>query len=228
MIPGDAGAGYEALRVAARSAGLACRGGFHPTPADGVPPTRAGEPAGTLILLGFTGGEQWPVFAASPESRDGLPDPLDRWSRRVIDALAVRFGASALYPAPGPPWWPFQRWAERAESVYRSPLGILIHPEYGLWHAYRGALTFGTFVALPTQRVGPNPCERCTSRPCLHTCPVGAVQAGQFDHRACGAHLATSGNRCRPGGCLARLACPVGTNWRYGDAQAAFHMQALG
>ena len=219
---------YKELSEAALSLGLACRGGFHPRHGDGVPSRRDGAPARTLVLLGCTGGDQWPTFVRSGEYRDGEPHPLDRWSRRIIADLGVRFGGDALYPSPGPPWWPFQRWARRAEALHVSPLGILIHPEYGLWHAYRGALLFGSEFAVPERQPWPHPCESCAAKPCLHSCPVGAVQAQQFDYPACVGHIASArGTRCLSGGCLARLSCPVGASHRYGDTQASFHMRSL-
>src|SRR4030095_137820 len=49
------------------------------------------------------------------------------------------------------------RWAMRAEAVAPSPLGILIHPDYGLWHAYRGALAFAERLALPPRGARPLP-----------------------------------------------------------------------
>jgi hypothetical protein len=219
---------YAALCEAAARSGLACRGGLHPVDGDDVPPFGGGVPARTLVLLGFTGSVQWPVFRASPESGDGAPHPLDRWSRRVIDALAMRFGAQAHYPSPGPPWLPFQRWARRAEALHESPLGILLHRDYGLWHAYRGALAFGDWFAVPAPEAWPHPCEACTGKPCLVTCPVGAVQAGSFNATRCATHAAApEGAACRDGGCLARRACPLGAAHRYDEDQAAFHMRAF-
>jgi hypothetical protein len=218
---------YEGLSLAVQASGLACRGGFHPVFEDGVPEHSGGRPAATLILLGFTGRGQWPAFASSPEYRDGEAHPLDRWSMRLIGELAQRFGARELYPMTGPPWWPFQRWARRAEALHSSPLGILIHPEFGLWHAYRGALVFAARFALPEPRRWPSPCERCADKPCLRSCPVGAIGAGTFDRAACAAHVASAaGTECRSAGCLARRSCPVGAAHRYGPEQAAFHMRA--
>jgi hypothetical protein len=218
---------YAQLSLAAESLGMACRGGFHPVAEDGVPDTSGGRAAGTLVLLGFTGARQWPAFARSAEYCDGEPHPLDRWSRRVIGGLARRFGADDLYAATGPPWWPFQRWARRAEALHVSPLRILIHPEFGLWHAYRGALVFAAHFAVPELRPWPHPCERCEDKPCLSRCPVGAIAWGKFDRGECAAHVQSpAGGDCRGSGCLARRSCPVGAAHRYGAGQAAFHMEA--
>ncbi len=211
-----------------RRSGLAWRGAFHPVADDGVPPLAGGDAVATLALLGFVGGEQWPAFAASPERADGLPHPLDRWSRRVIDALGARHGAAALYPSDGPPWLPFQRWAMRAEAVHPSPVGILIHPDFGLWHAYRGALAFRVRLGLPVPDARPSPCTSCETRPCERTCPVSALSAAGYDHTACAAHVAAAaGVDCLRQACRARRACPVGAAYRYGAEQAQFHMRSF-
>jgi hypothetical protein len=62
----------------------------------------------TIALAGFAGRDGWDAFAKSPEAADGAAHPLDRWSQRVIDALARELGAKALFPFGGPPFWPFQ------------------------------------------------------------------------------------------------------------------------
>ena len=123
--------------------GLALRGGFHPGSEDAAPVLPDGRVCGTILLLGNLGGGLWPVFAESAELADGAPHALDRWTRRILESLAPGFGATPLFPFGGPPWLPFQRWAIKADCVAPSPLGILIHPDFGLWHAYRGALAFG-------------------------------------------------------------------------------------
>ena len=209
------------LRARAEAAGLALRGAFHPDAADGIA-------AGTLVLLGFAGGIGWPAFAGSAEAADGAPDPLDRWSRRVVDALAARMGGVALYPFGGPPWHPFQRWATRAEPVHPSPLGILIHPAWGLWHSYRGAIALRERIALPPPDRHASPCATCADRPCLSACPVGAFSATGYDVDACASHIAApEGTACMGAGCLARRACPVGAAYRHDAARAGFHMRAF-
>jgi epoxyqueuosine reductase QueG len=146
----------------------------------------------------------------------------------VIGALAAALGARALYPFGGPPHWPFQRWAMRAEAVHVSPLGLLIHPDYGLWHSYRGALAFAEPIAVPALVARASPCEACSARPCLGACPVGAFTMQGYDVAACAAHLRDErGRACMDGGCLARRACPIGARYAHAPAQARFHMRAF-
>ena len=188
-----------------------------------------GTKVGTLALLGWTGGRQWAAFAASAEARDGLPHPLNRWSRRLIDAAATSLDGIAFYPFGGPPHHDFQRWALRAEPVSRSPIGLLIHPEWGLWHAYRGALGFRRRLPLTEVTERPAPCETCADRPCLSSCPVSAFspEAG-YDVAACRRYLGqAAGQACIAGGCAARRACPVGREEAYSTEQNTFHMRAF-
>ena len=161
--------------------------------------------------------------------RSGRPGPLNRWTERAVRPLAGRFGATALFPFDGPPYWPFQRWALAAEPVRASPLGLLIHPRYGLWHAYRAALAFAaTDIALPPRDAAPDLCGACAAKPCLAACPVGAFGEQGYDVPACLGHLrAPAGDDCRSAGCRARRACPIGREHAYEPAQARFHMSAF-
>ena len=206
--------------------GLATRGALK-LRADELSTLQVG-PARTLILVGSIGSSGWQAFENSPEVRDGGADPLDRWSRRIIGALAAACGGAALYPFDGPPYHPFQSWARRADSVFVSPLGLLIHPEFGLWHSYRGAVALSGEIAIPPNPALASPCENCVAKPCLSACPVGAFAPGSYDVETCVAHLGTSdGARCMDGGCLARNACPVSREYAHAPAQARFHMQAF-
>lgn len=210
----------DVAEAAART-GLALRGALHPED--------TGSPrAATIALLGFEGRGGWPAFAASPEYADNRPDPLDRWSRRVVERLAETFGAEALFPFDGPPWHPFQAWAMLAGAAHPSPLGLLIHPGLGLWHSYRGALAFPERLRLPERPDTTAPCPTCTAEPCLTACPVEAFTPGRYDVAACRTHLGTpTGAACRDGGCRARLSCPVGAAHAYGAEQTTFLMDAF-
>jgi len=212
----------------AAAVGIALRGAFHPEAGDGVPLLPGGTPAGTLVLAGMVGRAEWPKFAASTETSDGRPNPLDRWSRRIIGGLAAALGAYALYPFEGPPWLPFQRWAMKAEPVHRSALGMLIHPDWGLWHSYRGALAFTERLTLPEPVERPSPCDSCAAKPCLSACPVGAFTLERYNVDTCAGHLrSAAGTECLELGCRAREACPVGAAHRFGRDQVGFHMRAF-
>ncbi|MEQ8602182.1 MAG: ferredoxin [Marivibrio sp.] len=202
--------------------GLLLRGGFHPGPEDGF------EDAATLVMIGAAGPAFWRAFEAYAYE-DGAPHPMDRWTRRTLTPIAGALDARALFPFDGPPHHPFQRWAQRAEAVHPSPLGLLIHPEYGLWHAYRAAFAFRERLDLPTHARRPSPCASCAERPCLSACPVGAFSAETgYDVPACTSHLRSpQGESCRTAGCQARRACPIGRSYAYDSAQAAFHMKAF-
>ena len=218
---------YQLVADAARAAGLTMRGGFHPRHEDRVPDLDDGRATRTLVLLGNAGPEMWMAFE-HPGRDLSEENPLDGWSRAVINILAQELDATPLYPFGGPPWLPFVGWAQRAEAVHPSPIGPLIHPEFGLWHAYRGALAFPIALDLPPRDPRPCPCDACEERPCLSTCPVGAFAADGYDVPACTRHVDSErGRDCRREGCRARRACPVGTEFQYLPAQAEFHMRAF-
>jgi hypothetical protein len=234
----------QALVQALAAHGLRLRGHWTPTPADPLPCLPGGQAAGAVWMVGVVGSAFWPHFKASPFFSDGLSDPLDRWSRAIGEELASRFGGIALYPFDGPPYHPFQRWADRAEATQTSAMLLRIHPEYGLWHAYRFALALpgpaGPAAKLPTTSGAAVPhrpngqgalgdlCTRCSGQPCLQACPVQAYTGTTFVLQACASHLHSGqGADCLQSGCLARRACPVGTGQRYTPEHAAFHMRAF-
>ena len=224
------------LSAALQAYGLHVRGGFCPDPSDGLQ-LADGRAAAVLWLVGNVGGSLWDAFAASPFAGDGHPNPLDRWSRQVGDALAREYGGLALYPFTGPPeqpsYHPFQQWAARSEPVHTSPLMLRIHPQYGLWHAYRFAMVFPTLEPLDRDALrapvqGESPCVSCADQPCLTACPVDAFDGQAFAVQRCSDHLhSAAGTHCMENGCQARNACPVATKLRYAPAQRAFHMAAF-
>lgn len=70
--------------------------------------------------------------------------------------------------------------------------------------------------------VGDDPVDACTERPCVTSCPAGAIGAAGFDLGACIRYRRRPDSRCRST-CIARTSCPVGAEHRYGDAQLQHH-----
>lgn len=196
----------------------------------GLSPIAEGEwgRAKTALLVGNVGAAYWEHFSAWRSEEAGeLVNPLDTWSRMVISKTATRFGATVIMPNDRP-YAPFQQWAMRAEMLRPSPLGLLIHPRYGLWHAYRGAMLFEAEISIQVVREAIHPCELCASKPCLNACPVQAFSVGEFDYQSCLSHVrGPDGAACREHGCLARNACPVGQAFRYPAEVQAFHQKAF-
>jgi len=222
--PPDPGRISEALATH----GLVLCGGLLLGPADDAPAGPSGRPARSVLLVGNAGGKAWPHFLAWRDNQEIEPaDALDAWSRSVIGDVARLFGARAVSPSDRP-FLPFQRWAMRAEGLRPSPLGILMHPQYGLWHAFRGALLFDVELSLPDAAESVHPCDACVEKPCLQACPVGAYTGQGFAHEACLAHVRGSdGGACRAGGCLDRNACPHASEYRYPADMQAFLMEAF-
>jgi hypothetical protein len=181
----------------------------------------------SIALVGNVGSSYWQSFASSPEFSDGLGGPLDRWSQRIAEKMELKLNLEPVYPFTGPPYYPFQQWAGRAEPLFSSPLGLVIHPQFGLWHSYRfGIILPDLFDTNPA--VETSPCLDCTDQPCLDSCPVSAFSVEGYDVEGCAAYLNSDPAAvCHQQGCLARLACPVGTSYRYETNQHLFHLRAF-
>ncbi len=194
-------------------------GWFEPRAEDNVP-----GGARFVILIGNAGPA---MFARFARERDPATSLIDDWTRETAGSLAAQLSAEAIYPF-DKPYHPFLTWARRAGGGHVSPLGLNIHPRYGLWHAYRAALLFPVAFDLPQPSQSAHPCESCAAKPCLSACPVQAFDGESYNVSACGQHLLSgSGTACMQGGCLSRLSCPVGTEYTYAPTQRQFFMKAF-
>lgn len=175
-----------------------------------------------MMLIGNAGPTMFRRFWKERAGRD-----MDGWTRDTVSALARDLDATPVFPF-DTPYPPIQAWARRARAGHASPLGLNIHPIYGLWHAFRAALVFPVEFDLPVPPAAPSPCDSCTAKPCLSACPVSAFTAAGYDVERCAAHVRSpAGADCFNTGCLARRACPVGQTCLYEPAQVRFHMQAF-
>ncbi len=180
---------------------------------------------GTVALLGPKEPGFWPHVSTEPEFLDGKPDPMDRWSRRVITSLARKLGSEPLFPFGEPPR-PFIGWALRSGQAFVSPAHLLVHAEAGLFVSFRGALFFP--MRLPLPRSATTPCDTCETKPCLTACPPRALTKDGYDLPACHEFLDTDpGTDCMTKGCAVRRSCPLASNYPRMEEQSAFHMKAF-
>ena len=244
---------YYSLSAMAQEHGLALRGYVHDTALKFFPhPT-------LIFLVGSVGDGFFHFFKKSPEYQEYLqanPDikpslnPLNEWSRRILAIMQEQYanlGGLAVSPSDGPPYFPFQQAAIAAGRgrLTPSPIGLLIDNEYGLWHAYRGALVLHdidnvdiSYSPPRDQSCPTSPCENCDDKPCLNACPVKAFKGiddispsnifAQYDKARCHKYLRDDKDKtCFQTACHARAACPIAPNLRYRPDVAQFFMQAF-
>ena len=89
---------YAGLCERAMRAGLSVRGAYHPAQDDELL-LAVTQRIGTIVMLGFTGAQQWPIFASAPEASDGTPDgtlPVRSFAQGKTRTYAF------FLPSPGP------------------------------------------------------------------------------------------------------------------------------
>lgn len=210
---------YATLCDAAKRRHLTILGGFHPKSTDGTP-----EGCKTLLMLGPDEPSFWPAFNNSPEWQDGAPDPMDRWSGRVIGSWASDIEATPLYPFGGPPFEPFYSWALRTGRIHASPVQLLVHDQAGLFVSFRGALALPFHMDLPPSPAPP--CSSCAKQPCQTACLADALTPVGYDVPKCKTFLnTTEGQQNMAQGCNVRRSCPVSQRFGRLPAQSAYHMQ---
>jgi epoxyqueuosine reductase len=178
--------------------------------------------ARTVLLLSPDEPGFWQHVTAAPEFADGARDPLDRWSLRIIGALANEACGTALFPFTGPPWQPFTRWALRSGRSHPSPVTLTVHDRMGLWASFRGAIAVTQAI---TPAPAPSPCASCSGRPCLDACPPRALTAHGYDLAACHGFLDREEGSACLSGCAVRRACPISQHYGRLSEQSAHHMR---
>ena len=193
-------------------------GAFYPNNNDGLHPLGK-----TLILLGPHEPHFWTHFPASKEWINKEPDPMDRWSYRIISEIALKTDTIPYFPF-GQKRYPFYHWAIRSGSTWVSPVSLLVHQDVGLMVSYRGALGLQTKINLPP--VKENPCLKC-DRPCITACPAGALTAKGYNVASCKQFLTThDSNYDLSQGCLVRRSCPLSQNLER-DLQQSEYLMAV-
>lgn len=178
----------------------------------------------SLVIFAHGGTRLWEYLRSK---KDELADPFDDTSRRLGRQFVSEYVDSADYDIvyPGPALLPLGRLAELAGWGRPSPLGLTINPDFGLWMAHRVALLVDAPIEIATHPA-PHPCDDCVDKPCVAACPVGAVDpVTGFEVASCIEHRTGLDSSCAHQ-CLARNACPVGAEHRYGPHQMTHHYGA--
>ena len=174
-----------------------------------------------LILFGHAGRRLWECVQAQATTS---AHPIDDHSMRVVEAWLARAVTGArrrfVYPRglPAGRHVGLQRLGTLAGWHHASPFMVGIDARWGSWFAYRAALLTDTDLPATPREDRGHPCENCSAKPCIRACPPRALDSGTMDARACREHRLAENSSCAAS-CLARLACPVGSEHRYEPGQ---------
>ena len=160
----------------------------------------------TILLVGPKEPFFWNVFKKSSEYRDNEENPLDRWSKKIIEEIAMKLNTRSFFPFEAP-FQPFIDWAKNCSTMGSSPVHLLVHKEKGLLISFRGALGINEYIESPNN--SKDICTPC-KKPCLTACPASALNQDSYDVIRCKEYVNTpSGQECRDC-CLVRRSCPSG------------------
>ena len=173
-----------------------------------------------LIMLGQGGRGLWDSMEAEGYESDNR---FDDYARTGVAEFAASMGEPAweiIYPSDV--LLPLGRMAEFSGWGAPSPLGLTINDTFGLWLAHRVVFLIDADIPVSTSTTT-HPCTTCADAPCVSACPVGAVSTTTgFDVDACSNSESRMALRARTAA-WARIACPIGPEHRYGDAQMVHH-----
>lgn len=193
---------------------------------------RLAPEAESAIVIGNGGGALWAAFRRFLAAHPGHaadPDPLDAFTRRIIEEAAARIlgglPARFLYPFlfPQDPV-SFTRLATVAGLGRPGLVGVLLHPEFGPWIALRAAILVPLRVVGPASAADFDPCPTCVERACTAACPAGAVSEAGWDVPRCASHRGRDDDPCAAR-CHARFDCVVGRGHRYPPDALAYHQE---
>jgi epoxyqueuosine reductase len=188
--------------------------------------------ARSIVVIGNGGGAFWDAFNVYADAHLGWRDrthPLDDFTRELISneiASPVRgqgVSCTPVFPFGGEATLNFVGLGKLAGLGGPSILGVLIHPTYGPWIAFRAALLIDVPLDQPGEAANFDPCPRCVPRSCIAACPALAVNfpAG-WDIPSCLTHRVEVEADCASR-CHARVACVIGPDHRYPDDELEYH-----
>jgi epoxyqueuosine reductase QueG len=188
--------------------------------------------AKSIVVIGNGGGAFWQAFKTYADAHPGWRDrthPLDDFTRDLIEKeiapIARGQGAACVpaFPFIGEGTLSFLGLGKLADLGGPSLLGVLIHPVYGPWMAFRAALLIDVALDAPGEAATFDPCPDCTARSCIAACPASAVSSpAGWDIPRCLTHRIEVEADCATR-CHARVACVVGPEHRYPDDELAYH-----
>lgn len=190
----------------------------------------------SIVLIGNGGADFWHSFKAHAAANPGWwdrDDPLDDFTREIVEKDVVTpiqkldIGCRAVYPFGSSPTLNFMQLAMLAGLAGPSIIGVVVHPVFGPWIAFRAALLLDRELDHPGEAVGFDPCPTCRTRSCITACPASAVSfPSGWDIPRCLSHRVEAYPDCAAG-CHARVACVLSPEQRYPEDELAYHQSRV-
>ena len=142
--------------------------------------------AHSIVVLGNGGGDFWAALKRHAARNPGWwerENPLDDFTREVVGRdvaaplreAALRYTVVHPFMHGGARTLNFVELGKAAGIAGPSILGVVVHPVFGPWIAFRAALLLEVPIDVPGDARGFDPCPGCVPRSCIAACPVGAV-----------------------------------------------------
>jgi epoxyqueuosine reductase len=187
----------------------------------------------SIVLIGNGGVDFWRAFKTHVAANQGWlerENPLDDFTREVINREIVMpiqtAGARCIAVFPfgsSGRTLNFMQLAMLSGLAGPSILGVVVHPVFGPWIAFRAALLLDREVDHPGDALNFDPCPTCITRSCISACPALAVSfPSGWDIPRCLMHRVEAHPDCSYR-CHARVACVLGPSHRYPDDELAYH-----
>jgi ferredoxin len=196
--------------------------------ADGRPYQHLLPDCQTAIVFANGGRDLWTHFLedlrANPSHLTETAHPLDDFIGRWIQSVDPNPDSTRRWiqcAEEADVFIDFRPLAVSAGLGTSSLLGLIIHPEYGLWVSMRAVLLSTEILEATTTKTKPSPCVQCVDRPCISACPANAVTLSGWSVQQCATFHGEStlcANQCH-----SRQACPVGVSHRHSDLQHTYH-----
>lgn len=192
----------------------------------------------SIVVVGNGGGGFWRAFKQHVARNPGWMErenPLDDFTRMVVESRvepamrAAGVGCITVFPFIGGAKLNFMQLGRLAGIAGPSIIGVLVHPTFGPWIAFRAALLLDVEADEPGDAARFDPCPGCAVRSCVAACPAGAVAfPSGWDIPRCLTHRVEAEAQCASR-CHARVECVIGRAHRYSEDELAYHQErALG
>lgn len=178
------------------------------------------NPDDVICLIASGGRELWKHLNHPLEIAN---NPIEKYSIELIN----KFDPNAVILFPNDQFhFPLQKLGRALNLSTASPLGLDLNADYGAWFAFRGAFLTNKKVDLSMPPAALSPCESCSEKPCIKTCPAEAIKHNSpFNVNKCSEYRFIKKSMCGDV-CLARLSCPYKKEHQYSEEQINYHMSS--